>query len=105
MPQLNRLIIATRRKPRVIRTPAQPSYGLPMTIPHCNVIHIGLKVLDDTRLVGRDEERACMVKLEGSNSRVVCLEDRLKVKGETIPEGEFTTGRSGQDASSFGSPL
>ncbi len=95
IPKPDHLIITTRRKPRIIRTPAQPSYGLSMTIPHRNVIHIRLKVLYDTRLVSRDEEWACMVKLEGSNGWVVCLEDRLKVEGETIPEGELAASWSG----------
>lgn len=69
-----------------------------MTLKDLQVVHVALEVLDDAGVVGREEPLARVGPGEGADGRVVGLEDRFKVEGEAVPEGELAAGRAGQDA-------
>lgn len=76
-----------------------------MSGPRIQVVHVRLKVLDDAALVCRCEVGTRMGKLEGTNGGIVGLQDRLKVKRQTVPERELAARRAGQYASPLGRPL
>lgn len=46
-----------------------------------------------------------MGECEGTDGRIVCLEDGLKVEGESVPESEFTACGAGEYSSTLGRPL
>lgn len=56
-----------------------------MTSPLRQVVHVGLKVLDDATLVCRRKKRARMRELHRSNCRVVCLKDGLEIERQPVP--------------------
>lgn len=76
-----------------------------MSLPRRQIVHIRLEILDDAGLVGRGEVGPGVCELHGTDGGVVRLKDGLEVEGETVPEGEFTGGGAGEDASGFGGPL
>ena len=46
-----------------------------------------------------------MCKLEGTDGRIVGLQDGLKVERQAVPERELAARRAGQNAPSLGGPL
>lgn len=76
-----------------------------MPLPRRQIVHIRLEILDDAGLVCRGEVGPGVCELHGADGGVVRLEDGFEVKGEAVPEGEFTGGGAGEDASGFGGPL
>ena len=75
------------------------------SLPRCQVIHIGLKVLDDTTLVSGRHIMPRMRKCKGAYRTIVCLENCFKVERESVPKCEFATGGSGENTASFWCPL
>lgn len=61
-----------------------------MRLPRRQVVHIRLEVLHDPRLVCTRQIRAGVRERDRADGGVVCLQDRLEVEGESIPEGELS---------------
>lgn len=105
IPYSNGRIVARSRKPAIVWTETQSTNSLPMSRPCIQVVHVRLKVLDDTALICRREVGTRMCKLKGTNGRIMGLQDSLKVERQTVPEREFAARRAGQYAPSLGCPL
>jgi hypothetical protein len=56
------------------------------------VVEVGLPILDDARLVGREKPVVCVGVFDDADGRFVGLHDGLEVEAHAIPEGEFSTG-------------
>ena len=54
-------------------------------LPGCEIVHVGLEILDDAALVCRGEVGAGMGEGEGADGGIVRLEDGLKVECEAVP--------------------
>jgi hypothetical protein len=62
-----------------------------VAIPCRQVVHVGLKVLDDAVLVCRRKVCSRMCERNCANGGIVGLEDRLEVESQSVPEGELPT--------------
>jgi len=89
----------------VVRRETETPHGLAMRGPRGEVVHVGLKVLDDSGLVGRGDVGAGVIECERTDGGVVRLQDGLKVERQPVPSCELPTRGTGQDAAAFGRPL
>ena len=76
-----------------------------MPLPRSQVVHVWLKVLDDTALICGGKILPRVAELHRADSAVMRLQDCLKVECEAIPQREFATCRASQDATSLWCPL
>lgn len=70
-----------------------------------DVVEVGLPVLDDTSLFGRNQPVVTVRPGARSNGAVVSLHDGLEIPADTIPKGKLATGGTGQKTSAIGRPL
>lgn len=69
-----------------------------MGLPRRQVIHIRLEILNDPRLIRACEVRSRAGERQSTDGAVVCLEDRLEVEREAVPQSEFARGAPRQHA-------
>lgn len=69
------------------------------------IVHVGLPVFDDTRIVAGYEPGIVMGPAHAADGFVVGLENGFKIEGEAVPEGEFAGGGSRYESTAFGCPL
>lgn len=83
----------------------QVSYDIFMPLESFQIVHWRLPVFDDPLIIRRYHPSVIMRPSHCSNCLVMCLEYRLKVKCESIPECEFTRGSTCDESSSVWCPL
>jgi hypothetical protein len=76
-----------------------------MCEPRSKVVHVGLEILDDSRLVRGRDVGARVVEGQCADGSIVGLEDRFKIERQPIPSREFPTREPGQDPATFWRPL
>lgn len=89
-PQNDRRIITCRSEPVVHRAPAQPPNSFSVALPCGEIVHIRLKVLNDTTLVGGCNVSTIMAKHDSTNGVVVRLKNGLEVKCQSVPESKLS---------------
>ena len=104
-PDAERRIVACGRETVVVRAEAETADGLAMALPRSQVVHVGLKVLDDAALVCGRQICARVRELHRANRIVVRLQDGLEVERQAIPEGELSACGASEDSSTFWCPL
>lgn len=77
IPELDGLIITRSSKALIVRTEGNTSNGFSMAVPHDQVVHVWLEILDYARLVGGNQVRTVVGELKGANRSVVRLEKRM----------------------------
>lgn len=70
-----------------------------------DVVEVGLPVLDDARLVCREEPVVGVCVGDAADGRLVGLHDGLEVEAHAVPEGELSAGGAGEQAAALGGPL
>ena len=98
-------VVAGRCETRVVRREAEPANGLAMGRPRGQVVHVGLEVLDDARLVRRRDVGARVIEGERADGGVVRLENRFKVEREAVPRCELPARGARQYATTLRCPL
>ena len=76
-----------------------------MGSPRGEVVHVGLKILDDTGLICGRDVGASMVEREGADGSIVSLEDCLKIECQPVPRSKLPTCGAGQYAATLWRPL
>ena len=76
-----------------------------MALPCCEIVHIRLKILDDSALVCRCKVEARVRELHRSDCTVMGLENSFEVERQSVPNCEFTACRARYDTPSFRCPL
>ena len=76
-----------------------------MALPRSQVVHVGLKVLDDAALVCGRQIRAGVRELHRADRVVVRLQDGLEVERQPVPERELAARGSCQNPSPLRRPL
>lgn len=89
----------------VVWRETKSAYGFAMGRPRREVVHVGLEILDDSRLVCRRNVRSGMVEGQCADGRIVCLQDCLKVERQPIPGCELPTRGTRQYPATFWCPL
>ena len=84
-PYPNSGVVTGGSKSPIVWAEAQVSDRLAMTLPGGQVVHVGLEVLDDARLVRGRQVVARMAELECADRGVVRLEDCLEIEGKAVP--------------------
>jgi hypothetical protein len=104
-PNANGRVVAGRGEALVVWRETQSTYGLSMCGPRSEVVHVGLEILDDSRLVRRCDVGARVVEGQRADGSIVGLEDRFKIERQPIPSCEFPTCGPSQDAAALWRPL
>lgn len=56
-----------------------------MSLPRSEIVHVWLEVLDDSAMVCAREVRARVRERKSAHGGIVRLQDRFKVKRQTVP--------------------
>ena len=104
-PDAERRIVACGCETVVVRAEAETADGLAMALPRSQVVHVGLKVLDDAALVCGRQICARVRELHRANRIVVRLQDGLEVERQPVPERELAARGSRQNPPPFWRPL
>jgi hypothetical protein len=98
-------IITGGSEPPIIWAETQCSDGFSVAVPSCQVVHVGLEVLDHSALICGGQKGSRVGEPHCTNRRLMCLKDRFEVERQSIPQCEFAARRSGQNTSAFWGPL
>lgn len=86
------------------RCDGQVANGIMMAPNAFDIVEVGLPVLDDTIVVGRDQPIVGVRVLESADGGIVRLHNGLKVEGCSVPEGKLSTAGCCQEAAAFWGP-
>ena len=75
-----------------------------MGLEHLDVVHVALPILDVPAVVPRHHPHIVVTPLHGPHGAVVRLQDGLEVEGESVPQGEFSTGGASDQAAALWGP-
>jgi hypothetical protein len=104
-PNTNGRVVAGCGEALVVRRETEATYGLSICGPCSEVDHVGLEILDDSRLVRGRDVGARVVEGQCTDGSVVRLEDRFKIERQPVPSCEFPTRGPSQDAATIWRPL
>lgn len=105
VPDLDGAVVRAAGKLAVVWRERDLPDGLLVSGEDLQVVHGGLPDLDKAAMVSRGQEVAVVGPAHGADGRVVGLQDRLKVKGHPIPQGELSRRGARQQSSSIRRPL
>ena len=72
-PDAHGRVVAGCGEALVVRRETETTHGFSMCGPCCEVVHIGLEILDDSRLVGGRDVGASVVEGKGADGGIVRL--------------------------------
>lgn len=104
VPHSHRTIVRAGGELVVGRTEADRSNGLLVRLEHFHVVHVALPVLHVARVIASHHPGIVSTPDHRANSGVVCLQNRLEVERQTVPQGELATAGSGYQSSTLGCP-
>ena len=104
-PDAHGRVVAGCGEALVVRRETETTHGFSMCGPCREVVHVGLEVLDDPRLVCGRDVGAGVVEGQRADGGIVRLQDGFKVERQPVPSREFPARGTGQYAATLWRPL
>ena len=105
VPNLQRGVVGARNELGVGGRNGEAAHGFRVRLHFLDVVEVGLPILDDARLVGRQQPVVRRRVFDGADGGLVRLHDGLEVEAHAVPQRELAARGAREQPAALGRPL